>query len=85
MEERVIQRGEKDEKNGNMETILCITDTDKVSDTESVAKGMVRVLPHAGHETQEMHLFSRSDHSTAVIFILAAFGLKMRNSTRQWE
>lgn len=39
--ERVIQRGEKDEKNGDMETFLCITYTDKVSDRESIPKGML--------------------------------------------
>lgn len=39
--ERVIQRGKKDEKNGDMETFLCITYTDKVSDRESIPKGML--------------------------------------------
>lgn len=81
MEERVIQRGEKkDEKNGDMETFLRITYTDKASDAESVPKGMVRVLLHLGHVTQEMHLFSPSAILTAVSFILAT--LKMQHNER---
>lgn len=78
MEERVIQRVGKDERNGSMETFLCITYTDKVSDKESVPKGMVSVLLHKAHVTQERHLISRSAILTAVIFILATVGFKMR-------
>lgn len=51
MEERVIQRGKKDEKNGDMETFLCITHTNtKVSDTESLSytKGMGEGAPSRG-------------------------------------
>lgn len=40
--------GKKDEKNGDMETFLRITYKDKVSDTESIPKAMVRVLLHVG-------------------------------------
>lgn len=68
MEERVIQRGGgKMKKNGDMETFLCITYTDKVSD--KIPKGMGRVLLHVGLVTQEMHLFSHSDILTAATFI----------------
>lgn len=60
---------------------MCITYTDKVSDKESIPKGMVRVLLYMAHATQEMHLISRSA-ICAVIFILATFGLKMRYNKR---
>lgn len=64
-------RGEKDEKNGDMETFLCITHTNTRWVTRSrclTQKGWVRVLLHVGHVT---HLFSHSNVLTAVIFISA--------------
>lgn len=57
-----------------METFLCITHTDEVSDVGSLAytKGMVGVLLHVGHVTLEIHLFRHSSISTQLILISAS-------------
>lgn len=83
MEERVIQRGGgvKMKKNGDMETFLCITYTDKVSDKESFQKGWF-VCSFTWPMRPKKCILSVALLFVQSFYILATFGLKMRYNKR---